>query len=240
MRNAAANALADLKDQTVAPALLAALAEDDSFVLTAVLRALKPMRIKDARVYAIGLLQHADAGVRREAVGVLGYLQEAENLPQLMAVAANDEDSEVRRTAVGSLVFATPSQVSHALISALGDVNWQVLVEAIKGIGRLKITDAIDQLIEKTSDERWQVKEKAAETIGKLGMAEGIPALGLCINDPISNLRKAAVAALGEISHPDGLKFVTIALDDNDPDVRKLARWAQEKIETAALAVSED
>jgi HEAT repeat protein len=71
-------------------------------------------------------------------------------------------------------------------------------------------------------------------------MAEGIPALGVCINDPISNLRKAAVAALGEISHPDGLKFVTIALDDNDPDVRKLARWAQEKIETAALAVSED
>jgi HEAT repeat protein len=101
VRNAAANALADLKDQAVAPALLAALAANDSFVLTAVLRALKPMRIKEARVYAIELLQHADAGVRREAVGVLGYLQAVENLPQLMAVAANDEDAEVRRSAVG-------------------------------------------------------------------------------------------------------------------------------------------
>ena len=72
VRNAAAKALADLKDPEAAPALIAALKTDDAFVLASILRSLKQLCIKDARPYAIELLGHEDPGVRREAVGVLG------------------------------------------------------------------------------------------------------------------------------------------------------------------------
>jgi HEAT repeat protein len=165
-------------------------------------------------------------------VGVLGYLQEIENLPQLMSVVANDVDSEVRRTAVGTMIFAPPAMVSETLMSAITDENWRVRMESIKGLGKLKISAAISLLMDATGDERWQVQEKAAEAIGLLGDPAGISALASCIESPISNLRKAAVAALGELRHVDGLPLLDIVLNDNDPDVRKLARWAIDRIAT--------
>jgi HEAT repeat protein len=215
---------------------LEALKKDDVFVLSAVLRALKQLRIKDARSYAIELLQHAHPSVRREAVGVLGYLQDVENLPQLMSVVSNDADAEVRRAAVGTLIFAPAPMVSDTLMSAITDENWLVRVESIKGLGKLKVAESLGLLISAIDDERWQVQEKAAEAIGILGNPEGISALAKCIEDPISNLRKSAVAALGEIKHVDGLPLLEIAKNDNDPDVRKLARWASERIADAAEA----
>jgi HEAT repeat protein len=173
VRNAAASALADLKDKSVAPALLEALKKDDVFVLSAVLRALKQLRIKDARSYAIELLQHAHPSVRREAVGVLGYLQDVENLPQLMSVVSNDADAEVRRAAVGTLIFAPAPMVSDTLMSAITDENWLVRVESIKGLGKLKVAESLGLLISAIDDERWQVQEKAAEAIGILGNQKG-------------------------------------------------------------------
>jgi HEAT repeat protein len=223
-----------LKDPAVAPALIEALKEDDAFVLTAILRALKQLRIKDARPHAIELLQHSHPGVRREAVGVLGYLQDVENLPQLMSVASNDADPEVRRAAVGTLIFAPAGMVAESLMKAISDENWLVRVESIKGLGKLKVQESLPLLMAAVDDERWQVQEKGAEAIGLLGAYKGIPALAKCIVDPISNLRKSAVAALGQIKHVDGLPLLEIAKEDNDPDVRKLARWACDQIAEAS------
>ncbi|HEY7772783.1 MAG TPA: HEAT repeat domain-containing protein [Marinagarivorans sp.] len=240
VQNAAANALADLKDRSAAPALMEALkADDDPFVVAAILRSLKQLRIKEARPLALELLTSSDERVRREAVSLLGYLQEVENLPQLKSTAANDPAPEVRRTAIGALVFASAELVGQALIAGLKDENWQVRVEAAKGIGRLNVTAGADALVAATEDSMWQVQEKAAEAIGKIGAISSIPALLTCVKNPISNLRKAAVAAVGEIAHPDGLPVVAIALEDNDPDVRKLARWANERISTRSERVGE-
>ena len=231
VHNAAANALADLKDSSAAPALMEALrGNDDPFVVAAILRSLKQLRIKDARPAAIELFASPDERVRREAISLLGYLQEIENLPLIKSAAAYDLDPEVRRTAMGALVFASADLVGQALIDGLKDDNWQVRVEAVKGIGRLVVKSGADALVAATKDAMWQVQEKAAESIGKIGAVSAIHALEVCVTNPISNLRKAAVAAVGEIAHPDGLSVIAIALDDNDPDVRKLARWASEQI----------
>lgn len=240
VQNAAANALADLKDSSAAPALIEALQEnEDPFVIAAILRSLKQLRIKEARPLALELLASADERVRREAVSLLGYLQEVDNLPQLKSTAANDSASEVRRTAIGALVFASADQVGQALVYGLKDENWQVRVEAAKGIGRLKVQAGVEALVEATADAMWQVQEKAVEAIGKLGAVSAIPALEVCARNPISNLRKASVAAAGEIAHPDGLSLVSAALDDNDPDVRKLARWASGRISEQREAMGE-
>jgi HEAT repeat protein len=166
-------------------------------------------------------------------------LQDVENIPQLMSVIANDSDPEVRRAAVGTMIFAPGPMVADTLMSAIKDENWLVRVESIKSLGKLKVADALPLLMSATSDTRWQVQEKAAEAIGILGNPDGISALANCIEDPISNLRKASVAALGEIKHPDGIPLLEIALNDNDPDVRKLARWARDRIESVADAVED-
>lgn len=238
VRNAAANALADLKDDDAAPALIEALQESDPFVLASILRSLKQLRLREARPHALHFLNHPDASVRREAVGVLGYLQENDNLPQLISIAGADADPEVRRAAIGTLVYADPSQVTKALINGLSDANWLVRSEAAKSIGRLGIVAAVDSLMDAvTDDAMWQVQEKSAEALGKIGSAAALPALAKCASNPISNLRKAAVAATGEIARPEGMPIVEEALNDNDPDVRKLARWAKAKIESNVTSV---
>jgi HEAT repeat protein len=215
------------------------LKEDDPFVLSSILRSLKQLRIKEARPEALRLLSHLDTSVRREAVSVLGYLQDTENLPQLISTAANDADAEVRRTAIGALVYADGSQVAKALMSGLLDEHWQVRVESAKGLGRLHVESAIESLVTAIGDSMWQVQEKAAEALGKIGSIKAVSALGSCLKNPIGNLRKAAVAALGEIAHPDCMPLVDIALNDNDPDVRKLARWAKDQIEASMTVAGE-
>jgi len=235
VRNAAAHALADLKDPAVALPLLEALAgSDDPFVVAGILRALKPLRNPQAQAPALARMQHADPGVRREAVAVIGWLKQPANLPALTERAQHDDDADVRRAATGALVYAAPEQVGPALIGILRDEHWQVRVEAAVSIGKLDYQAALQPLVEATHDSFWQVREKAVDALGKLGAVGAIPALGVCARDPMSNLRKAAIGALGAIAHNDGRPFVELAMDDPDPDVRKLARWAMSKLDAAA------
>ena len=105
VRNAAAHALADLKDPAAALPLLEALAgSDDPFVVAGILRALKPLRHPQAQAPALARMQHADPGVRREAVAVIGWLKQPANLPALIERAQHDDDADVRRAVTGALV----------------------------------------------------------------------------------------------------------------------------------------
>ncbi|HCW89297.1 MAG TPA: hypothetical protein DHU56_04465, partial [Marinobacter sp.] len=126
VRNAAAHALADLKDPAVAEPLLEALEDSsDGFVVAGILRALKPLRHLDSQRPALKRLGDDDPRVRREAVGVLGWLKQTENLPALVEAAQNDADPEVRRAATGALVYASAQQVGQALVGLLTDDHWQ-------------------------------------------------------------------------------------------------------------------
>lgn len=235
VRNAAAHALADLKDPAAATPLLQALDNShDTFVIAGILRALKPLRSLSAQAPALRLLQSGEAQVRREAVGVIGWLKQPENLPALMERAHHDNDPDVRRAATGALVYATAEQVGPMLIQILKDPHWQVRQEAAISIGKLNYLAAETALVDATRDATWQVREKAVDALGKLRSIIAIPALGVCARDPMSNLRKAAIGALGSIGHSDGRVIVEIAMDDPDPDVRKLARWALSKLDSAA------
>ncbi|MGO9133379.1 MAG: HEAT repeat domain-containing protein [Methylovirgula sp.] len=234
VRNAAARALADLKDPGAVPALLAALSGDDPFVLTGILRALKSFRVAEAEEPALRYLNHPTSTVRREAVGVLGYLKHRNALPALMASARKDADPEVRRAGVGSLLYGEAELVAPCLIEALHDPHWQVRAEAALSLGKLHCASGVEPLVSATADSLWQVQEKAVEALGKIGATSAIPAIGKCASHEVSNLRKAAIGALGEIGHADALPFIDAAYQDPDPDVRKLARWARDRLERNA------
>ena len=234
VRNAAAHALADLKDTAAARPLLDALqGSDDPFVIVGILGALKPMRLAESGPPALELLRHADPGVRREAVSVLGWLRVPANLPVLMERAREDGDAEVRRVAVSALSYGDPDSIGDALLAGLGDDNWQVRAEAASMIGKLRLRTALERLIEGTRDSFWQVREKAVEALGTLGDPQAVESVGVCTDDPVSNLRKAAVGALGEIGDERARDYVESALEDPDPDVRKTALWAQSKLRVA-------
>src|SRR5690606_4673991 len=123
-------------------------------------RALKPLRQAAAQGPALNCLAHPDAQVRREAVGVIGWLKQDDNLPALIEQARADSDPDVRRAATGALVYARPELVGPALVETLQDPHWQVRMEAAVSIGKLDYADGLQALVSATQDSWWQVREK--------------------------------------------------------------------------------
>jgi HEAT repeat protein len=227
LRTSAARALADLKDLEAGAALLEALeVAEDPFVLAAVLQALRNLQYAPALNAALRLVDHEEPGVRREALGLLGYLRHQPSMQTIGEKALSDSEPEVRRQAVAALVGGQPTAVAGYVIRCLEDDNWQVRAESAAVLGRLRFAESIASLIRACSDSVWQVRERAAQALGALGAREAVTALGQCAAHPVSNLRKAAIAALGEIGDLGAVAYLQPALEDSDPDVRKIARWA--------------
>lgn len=227
LRASAARALADLKDPEAGSALLQALElAEDPFVIEAVLHALRNLQYAPALSAGLRLAGHTEAGVRREAVGLLGYLRNQSSMQVIGDRALTDTHSDVRRQAVAALVGGETAVVGRFVAEALQDENWQVRTESAGVLSRLRIPTSVGPLIQAASDPVWQVREKAAQALGALGAREAVPALGRCASDAVSNLRKTAIAALGEIGDQSAAPYLEAALEDGDPDVRKIARWA--------------
>ncbi|MFU8837972.1 MAG: HEAT repeat domain-containing protein [Thiohalomonadaceae bacterium] len=234
VREAAAETLAENKDSAMGALMLERLDVEDPFVKASVLHALRELRVPGAQGPALSLLEHPDARVRREAVGVLAYLKAADVLMALMGSARRDGDPEVRRAAMGSLVFSSSDRALETLVDGLSDEHWQVREEAAFVIGKLAPASAVEPLIGAMEDEYWQVRLKAAGSLGRLKNPLAIPALGAALAYEVSNLRKEAVGAMGEIASSEALPFLEKALEDPDPDVRKLARWSMGQIHGVA------
>lgn len=233
VRSEAADALAEKCDESDPFELLNRLNHPDAFafVRAAALRALRPLKLPAALKPAIAALQDDHVGVRREAVGVLGYLQAEAAVPALKD-AVHDAHPEVRRAAIKALI-------PHGIASRdnLKDADWQVRQDAAESVGKVKDRHGFDALLAALEDDHWQVRQKAAWSLGQLGDARAVPALGSqLLSHPESNVRKEAAAALGAIGHADGEIYLQKASADCDADVRKSVRLALQMIEKGFAA----
>ncbi len=239
VREAAAGSLTELKDPEAGERLLPHAADADAFVCGAALRGLKELRVPGAAAPAIAALKHADPGVRREAVGVLGWLKHAPALPWLASATADDPDAEVRRAAAGALGLAAPDAVPSVLPSlcaALRDSVWAVREEAATTLGKLGAPEAAVALRAAMSDDYWQVRLRAARSLGRLHDAEALPELTEALVHPAGNLRKEAAIALGEIGDNRAVPALGVAAGDPDPEVRKAVRLALQRLGVPAGA----
>ncbi|GJH19203.1 HEAT repeat domain-containing protein [Caballeronia novacaledonica] len=229
-RDAAAESLTALKDPAVGERLLPHLADADAdadaFKRAALLRALRELRLPDAAAPALTALSDASPLVRREAVGVLGWLRHTHALERLTQLAHNDTSADVRHAAVGALGFATDDSVLATLTHALSDEAWRVREEAAATLGKLRLAAARDALERALADEYWQVTLQAARTLGRLRDVASTHAVSALLTFPISNVRKEAALALGELGNADALAVLEAALGDGDPEVRKAVRIA--------------
>lgn len=230
---AAAQALTELKDPRSGERLLAHAASPDSFVSAAALRALRELRVPAAAAPALAALQHANAGVRREAVAVLGWLKHGPALPLLTRVVAADADAEVRRAAAGALGLAAPEQVAAvqtALCEALADSAWTVREEAASTLGKLRAASAAPALRDAMADDYWQVRLRAARALGRIADRQAVPVLGQALIHPAGNLRKEAAIALGDIGDAAAAPLLQAAATDPDPEVRKAVRLSLQRL----------
>jgi HEAT repeat protein len=232
----AAQSLSELKEPASGHVLHRWALRPEPFVRRAVLRGLRELRFAQAFDPALQALADPDAGVRLEAVAVLGWLKDERALAPLASLGAHDTNAEVRRAAVGALGFASSSDptILDALLAALRDDTWQVREEAATTLGKLRARAACTELVEALGDAYWQVRLRAARALGQLRDAQAAPAVAALLAHTISNLRKEAALALGELGSRGSLPALHAALDDRDPEVRKAVRIAIGQIEGGA------
>ncbi|WP_213308411.1 HEAT repeat domain-containing protein [Paraburkholderia sacchari] len=232
VREAAQQALAELKEPGSARVLRRWATRPEPFARRAALRGLRELRDAAAFEPAVAALADADAEVRLEAVAVLGWLKDRRAVAPLAALAAADAHGAVRRAAVGALGFAAANETDAgaALLQALADADWQVREEAATTLGKLRLPAARDALIHALDDDYWQVRLRAARALGRIGDAHAAPAVSALLAHPISNLRKEAALALGELPSASSLAPLQAALDDRDPEVRKAVRIALQQL----------
>ncbi|AXF08315.1 PBS lyase [Paraburkholderia graminis] len=235
VRANAAQSLSELKHASSGAILLEWLKRPDSFMRAALLRALRELRVADAFAPALQALADADANVREQAVGVLGWLKNPLALEPLASLATSDADASIRRAAAAALGFAPPAhrETMAALLSALRDDAWQVREEATTTLGKLRAAESREALEKALDDAYWQVRLRALRALGQIGDSASAARVAALLSHSISNVRKEAALALGEIGSSDDaptLSALEAAEADGDPEVRKAARIALRQI----------
>ncbi|EKT4465446.1 HEAT repeat domain-containing protein [Pseudomonas putida] len=233
VRQAAAQSLSELKSLETGLLILPWAEHADGFVRASALRALRELRLEEAAAPALRALDDVEAAVRREAVGILGWLKHAPALPALARLATEEMDTEVRRAAIGALGLARDAGVLPALVMALRDEAWQVREEAATTLGKVGLGEAGPALVEALEDAYWQVRLRAARALGRLRHDAALEPLASLLGHGIANLRKEAALALGELGQARALPALQAAEADADPEVRKAVRIALAQLQGA-------
>lgn len=226
VKQAASQSLSEVKNAASAQILMPYLKHTDTFALSAILRALRPLRPQQLFTEISALVHHEDVHVRREAVSALSWLQQDQAITILAKIAETDIDDEVRRIATGGLAYSQSisAEVIQALQHSLTSESWQLRVEAALTIGKLYIVQLETPLIHALSDLYWQVRIATVRSLGLLKSRLAVAHLTDNFKHEISNLRKEVALALGEIGTSEAQKLLEQHQNDPDPEVRKAIR----------------
>ena len=224
---AAAQSLSQLKTEAAGKLLLPWAQHTDPFARASALRALRELRLPESANLAREALSDPSAEIRREAVGILGWLKSTEALSDLTQRLAQDSDLEVRRMSAGAVGFASTSAVIHALTQALNDdLQWRVREEAATTLGKIGDDIAGAALVKALTDDYWQVRLRAVRSLGRIKYSLARLDVERLLVHEISNLRKESALALGEFGDSQALPALLLAENDGDPEVRKAVRIA--------------
>ncbi|KAF1053301.1 MAG: hypothetical protein GAK41_00856 [Burkholderia gladioli] len=199
VREAAAQSLSELKEPASGATLRRWAERPEPFVVRAVLRGLRELRYADAWQPALAALDSSDAGVRLEAVAVLGWLKDARAVPRLAALG--DEAWQVREATATTLGRLRAKAAVAAPEQALDDAYWQV---------RLRATCALGLIGERASGPKiaallgHAISNLRKETALALALSElrdpaALDALRAALDDADPEVRKAVRIAIGQI-----------------------------------------
>lgn len=238
-----------------APALLAALGDDDAAVRRTGADGIRELvEVLPEPEKAGEYLDSADRMVRAAALYVLAARRSGDGAQYRRALA--DADHRVRIEAVRALVSVDDV---HGVVAAAADENREVRIAAAAGLATLRGgAEAVRGLVADTDPlvraaglaalgeigcgqddysavkqalraPAWQVREGAARALAGAAADFAVPQLSEALSDAHLDVRKAAVLSLTRwAAEPAARDALGIALKDSDADVRAYARRALE------------
>jgi beta-lactamase regulating signal transducer with metallopeptidase domain len=147
-------------------------------------------------------------------------------IAKALIAALKDEDAEVRRSAMTSLMRVRSPLALEPLMAALRDSDAEIREHAAFALGQLHDERAVPALTAALQDESADVREKAAFALGQVGAESAAGALAQALKDSSPSIRSQAAFALGQIRSVAAVPGLLEALKDTDADVRKQAAFA--------------
>jgi len=159
-------------------------------------------RRSESRMMA--LLHADDVSLVMRALDALGKMKSAAATDSIAALL-NHPNSWVRIGASHALgETGGPEAVEHLLI-ALKDTTYSVVNAALVGLGRLRATEAYEQIMGLTGNENSHIRKHAAMALAELGDRRAIPAVrGLVEGDADAGVRFMAKKALQKLEQRPG------------------------------------
>jgi HEAT repeat protein len=164
-----------------------------------------------------------DERLRDVALAGVTALDEPE-VTELLLTAARHDSGRTRASAVRALGHVTlDPRVAEALHSAHHDSDPWVRYYACQSQGRLRVAEAVPELIESLSDSAPQVRMAAVEALAAVpGEAAG-RALVEAARSVNHDLRRAALLGIGSRKDVALRPSLTAALESSDPALRLVA-----------------
>ena len=178
------------------------------------------------------LLKYSEPQVRASATFALGYLGNAQAVPDLMALL-KDSDWMVQSLAAEALGKLGDVQAVPELLALLKDPDSGVRRSAAEALGILDDAQAIPDLLALFKDPDIGVRMYAVEALCKLGDAQAVPNLLALLKDSDSWDRIYAAEALGKLGDAQAVPNLLALLKDSDSWDRIYAAEALGKLGAA-------
>jgi HEAT repeat protein len=152
--------------------------------------------IKIGRISVVPLiaaLKDDIAEVRESAAIALGQLRDRRAVAPLSTLL-HDHHASVRKAAIVALVRSNPPE--EVFIGALGSSDPVVRRAAVRTLGRIGDTRAVEPLIALVRDRYEEVREMVADALGMIGDDRAIQPVISMLNDPSEHVREAAAEAM--------------------------------------------
>jgi len=199
LRRRAAAALAGADAEEAAVPLARAFADSSAEVRAAVLRVRAARAPEDGRLAA--LLEDPDAGVRGEAVRLLGK-RHPDRLPALIADASKSVQVAALTVLAGWQDFPADEALVTALRAKLGDATVEVAATSAVALGAIAPQAAPDDLIPLLQDAERPVGARlgALQGLARIGGEKVVEALVGVIDDEARPIRLETMSALAQLA----------------------------------------
>lgn len=199
--------------------LIAALGQDDETLRHAAVEAI--LRYGHTAIGPLReALRHAHAGVRENAVELLGMLSDAEVVPALVE-CLGDPSLAVRQAVLRALGTLGGEGAYQGLLEAIGDAGTRDI--ALGVMAQLRDTGLVDSLRHHLYEGKPATRSAAAQALSVLGDETSVSLLLNAMRLTDNQRRQPAADALGRVRNNRAVSVLIEALGDRDALVRQKA-----------------
>ena len=181
----------------------------------------------------VAALEDEDEKMREAAINGLPLVEDPRAVTALLEASKHPvaKTRSVVMRALGQTENAPA--IVEALHRGLADDDAWVRYYACQSLGRLRITDAVDAVVERIQDPSGQVRIAAVEALARLGGGRAVDALEAAARASDADLQRAALVGLGIAKRVEALPTLRAAAVAEEAATRLVAIGALAEFDSA-------